>query len=183
LSPMAYHFLGGIVQHARALCAVTSPTVNCYKRLQVGAGLQSTRSGFTWTPAFAGYGDNNRTQMIRVAGPGHCEDRTVSAGCNPYLALAAFLTAGLDGIERKLNPGEPNVGNMYERSLVDIEKSGIKLLPQSLAESIAELKQDKVVQSGLGPIADEFIDLKSREWQTYHKQVSKWEVDQYLSVL
>jgi glutamine synthetase len=183
LSQAAYHFLGGLIHHARALCAVTSPTVNCYKRLQVGAGLQSTRSGFTWTPAFAGYGDNNRTQMIRVAGPGHCEDRTVSAGCNPYLALAAFVTAGLDGIERKLNPGEPNLGNMYERSLSQIAESGIKLLPQSLAESLAELRNDKVVQSGLGAIADEFIELKSREWQTYHKQVSKWEVDQYLSVL
>src|SRR6185436_9976503 len=117
LSELAYHFLGGVLAHARALCAVTSPTVNCYKRLQLGQGLTSSRSGFTWTPAFASYGDNNRTQMIRVAGPGHCEDRTVSAACNPYLALAAFLAAGLDGIERKLEPGEPNSGNLYERTL------------------------------------------------------------------
>ncbi|MFN0056803.1 MAG: type III glutamate--ammonia ligase, partial [Planctomycetales bacterium] len=72
LSQFCYHFLGGVLQHARALCAVTSPTVNCYKRLQIGRGLLSTRSGFTWVPAFTSYGDNNRTQMIRVAGPGHC---------------------------------------------------------------------------------------------------------------
>ena len=82
-SPLAYHFIGGIVHHARALCAVTSPTVNCYKRLQLGAGIYSSRSGFTWTPAFITYGDNNRTQMIRTAGEGHFEDRTVSAAVNP----------------------------------------------------------------------------------------------------
>ena len=65
-SEMAYHFIGGVLHHARALCAVTSPTVNCYKRLQLGSGLYSSRSGFTWTPAFVSYGDNNRTQMIRT---------------------------------------------------------------------------------------------------------------------
>src|SRR5436309_1796097 len=110
-SALAYHFLGGVFRHARALCAVTSPTVNCYKRLQLGAALTSPRSGFTWTPAFITYGDNNRTQMVRTAGPGHFEDRTVSSGCNPYLALAAYVAAGLDGIENKLDPGEPNLGN------------------------------------------------------------------------
>ena len=93
-SALAYHFLGGVFQHARALCAVTSPTVNCYKRLQLGAGVFSSRSGFTWTPAFITYGDNNRTQMVRTAGPGHFEDRTVSAGCNPYLALSGVCGGG-----------------------------------------------------------------------------------------
>ena len=158
-------------------------TVNCYKRLQVGSGLYSSRSGFTWTPAFASYGDNNRTQMIRVAGPGHCEDRTVSSGCNPYLALAAFLAAGLDGIDRKLEPGDPNLGNLYERSLSDIRDSGIKLLPQSLHEAVEELRTDPVVKSALGAVADDFIELKTREWQTYHKQVSAWEVETYLTSL
>ena len=104
LSQMAYHFIGGILAHAPALCAVTSPTVNCYKRLQVGEALLRSRSGFLWTPAFISYGDNNRTQMIRTAGPGHLEDRTVSAGCNPYLALAAYLSAGMDGVRRELFP-------------------------------------------------------------------------------
>ena len=79
LSTMAYNFIGGILDHAQALCAINSPTVNCYKRLQIGSGLLSTSSGHTWTPAFLSYGDNNRTQMIRTAGPGHLEDRTVSA--------------------------------------------------------------------------------------------------------
>src|SRR5579871_4243009 len=181
LSPLAYHFLGGIIHHARALCAVTSPTVNCYKRLQLGRGLTSSRSGFTWTPAFAGYGDNNRTQMIRVAGPGHCEDRTVSSACNPYLGLAAFLAAGLDGIEKKLDPGKPNIGNLYERSLAEIRERGIQVLPQSLAEALDELRRDEVIRAGLGVIADEFIDLKTKEWETYDRQVTPWEIDQYLT--
>lgn len=181
LSEFAYHFLGGVLHHARALCAVTSPTVNCYKRLQIGRGLLSSRSGFTWVPAFASYGDNNRTQMIRVAGPGHCEDRTVSSGCNPYLALAAYVVAGLDGVERKLNPGPANLGNLYELSLEEIAKRGIRLLPQSLPEAIAELKQDEIVRSALGPIAEPFIDLKTREWESYDRQVTPWEVNQYLT--
>ena len=87
LSQMAYHFIGGVLAHAPALCAVMSPTVNCYKRLQVGPALMGSTSGFLWTPAFVSYGDNNRTQMIRTAGPGHLEDRTMSAACNPYLVL------------------------------------------------------------------------------------------------
>jgi glutamine synthetase len=180
-SELGYHFLGGVLRHARALCAVTSPTVNCYKRLQVGAGLTGTRSGFTWTPASITYGDNNRTQMVRTAGPGHFEDRTISAGCNPYLALAAYLAAGLDGIEKKLDPGEPNLANMYERPPEEVRAKGIGLLPQSLYEALEELRKDEVVRSALGPIAAEFIELKSREWDSYHRQVSRWEVEQYLT--
>jgi glutamine synthetase len=180
-SELGYHFVGGVLRHARALCAVTSPTVNCYKRLQLGAGLQSTRSGYTWTPAFITYGDNNRTQMIRTAGPGHFEDRTVSAGCNPYLALAAYVAAGMDGIENRIDPGEPNLGNMYERPLAEVREQGIEILPQSLLESIDELRNDEVVKNALGPIAGEFIELKSREWATYDAQVTRWEIDEYLT--
>ena len=181
LSALAYSFLGGVIAHARALTAVSSPTVNCFKRLQIGQGLTSSRSGFTWTPAFAGYGDNNRTQMIRVAGPGHCEDRTVSSLCNPYLALAAMLTAGLDGIGRKLDPGQPNVGNLYEKSLEQIRAQGLRLLPQSLSEALGELRGDEVVRGALGPIADEFVALKTREWESYDRQVTPWEINQYLT--
>ena len=180
-SELAYHFIGGVLHHARALCAVTSPTVNCYKRLKLGAGLQSSRSGYTWTPAFISYGDNNRTQMIRTAGPGHFEDRTVSAGCNPYLALAAYVAAGMDGIANKREPGEPNLGNMYERTRAEITADGTKILPQSLPEAIAELRDDEVVCGALGVIAEEFIDLKTREYETYAGQVTPWEIDQYLT--
>ena len=181
LSKLAYNFIGGIFDHAPALCAVASPTVNCYKRLQVGAGLTGTQSGFTWTPAFTSYGDNNRTQMIRTAGPGHLEDRTVSAACNPYLALAAYLSAGLDGVRRELDPGEPNLGNMYELGLDEIKRRGIGLLPQSLPEALAALREDDVIQAALGVIYDEF-ELKEAEWREYHRQVSQWELDRYLTM-
>jgi glutamine synthetase len=182
LSKMAYHFLGGIIHHAPALCAVTSPTINCYKRLLVGDGLYSTRSGFTWTPAFISYGDNNRTQMLRVCGPGHVEDRSVSAGCNPYLAFAAYVAAGLDGVAKGMDPGEPSLKNLYAMSPEQIASLGLKTLPQSLRESVTALEADDVVRESLGPIGDEFIKLKRQEWNEYHRQVSPWEVEQYLSL-
>ena len=182
LSEMAYHFIGGILHHARALCCVTSPTVNCYKRLQVGGALTGSRSGFLWTPAFVSYGDNNRTQMIRTAGPGHLEDRTVSAGCNPYLALAAYIQAGLDGVKRKLDPGKPFRGNMYALGLEEIARRGIRMLPQSLFESLQELKQDSVIQDALGVIYDEFVQVKEQEWKDYHSRITNWEIEHYLTL-
>src|SRR5437763_14176967 len=139
LSDLAYHCRGGVLAHARALCAVTSPTVNCYKRLQLGQGLYSARSGYTWTPAYVSYGDNNRTQMIRTPDSGHVEDRTVSSAFNPYLACAAYLAAGLDGLKQRFDPGEPNLGNMYEMSLEEMTRRNIRVLPQSLSEALDEL--------------------------------------------
>jgi glutamine synthetase len=183
LSDIAYHFLGGVLAHARALCAVTSPTVNCYKRLQVGQGLYSARSGYTWTPAYITYGDNNRTQMIRTPDAGHVEDRTVSAAFNPYLGFAAYLYAGLDGVRRQLDPGEPNLGNMYEMSRDEMTRRRIRVLPQSLAEALDELERDEVIQAALGPIYPEFLRLKRMEWNDYHRQVSAWEVERYLTML
>ncbi len=182
LSHLARHFIGGIFAHAAALSAVMSPTVNCYKRLQVGSALLGSRSGFLWTPAFVSYGDNNRTQMIRTAGPGHLEDRTMSAACNPYLALAAYVAAGLDGIKHRLDPGEPNLTNLYDLGLEEIQRRGIRLLPQSLAEALDALRKDELVQSALGDIANDFIQLKDAEWREYHRQVSQWELDRYLTM-
>jgi glutamine synthetase len=182
LSKMAYHFLGGILKHAPALCAIASPTANCYKRLLVGPGLYSSRSGFTWTPAFISYGDNNRTQMLRVCGPGHVEDRTVSAACNPYLVFAAYISAGLDGIEKGYEPGEPNLGNLYAMTREEIYKKGLATLPQSLKEALAALEEDTVVRNALGPIQNEFLKLKWQEWNEYHRQISKWETDQFLTM-
>jgi glutamine synthetase len=180
LSEVAYHFLGGVLAHARALCAVTSPTVNCYKRLQVGAGLTGTRSGFTWTPAFVTYGDNNRTQMIRTPEAGHVEDRTVSSGFNPYLSFAAYLAAGLDGIRRRLDPGDPNRDNAYALGVEEMARRQIRLLPQNLPEALGELERDEVIRGGLGPIAEEFLRLKRAEWDEYHRQVTDWERSKYL---
>ena len=182
LSQAAYHFIGGIFAHAPALCAVMSPTVNCYKRLQVGPALMGSVSGFLWTPAFVSYGDNNRTQMIRTAGPGHLEERTMSAACNPYLAFGAYLSAGLDGIRRQLDPGEPNLGNLYELGLDEIRRRGIRMLPQSLAEALTELQSDAVVRDSLGAIYDEFAAQKQGEWREYHRQVTPWEIERYLTL-
>jgi glutamine synthetase len=183
LSALAYHFLGGVVAHARALAAVTSPTVNCYKRLQVGSALTGSRSGFTWVPAFITYGDNNRTQMLRIPEPGHVEDRSPSSACNPYLAIAAYLSAGLDGIARGLDPGDPNPGNLYQAGPEAMLARGVKTLPQSLPEALDCLEADDVVLSSLGPIADEFLKLKRDEWREYHAQVGAWELKHYLTAL
>jgi glutamine synthetase len=182
LSETAYHFLGGVMAHARALCALNSPTVNCYKRLQVGA-LTGTRSGFSWTPACISYGDNNRTQMIRTPEPGHVEDRSVSSAFNPYLALAAYLSAGLDGIRRRLDPGEPSRDNAYARSLQETADREVRLLPQSLPEALAELERDEVVREALGPIAEEFVRIKRAEWDDFHRQITPWEVERLLTLL
>ncbi len=182
LSTLASHFIGGIFAHAPALCAITSPTVNCYKRLAIGADLFRSRSGYRWTPAFITYGDNNRTQMIRTAGPGHFEDRTVSAGCNPYLALAAYISAGLDGIRKQLDPGPPNLGNMYETTPEEIRQRGIRLLPQTLSEALGALEADPIVLESLGAIGEEFIALKQEEWREYNRQVGPWEIDRYLTL-
>ena len=134
-----------------------------------------------WTPAFITYGDNNRTQMIRTAGPGHLEDRTISSACNPYLSFAAYVAAGLDGIKRELLPGEPNKENMYEKTVEDLKARSIGVLPQSLEEALNCLEEDDIVLSGLGPLAKDFVELKRLEWLEYHRLVSQWEVDRYLT--
>jgi len=182
LSRLAYQFIAGIFAHAPALCSVMSPTINCYKRLQVEPGLTDTNFEFVWTPAFIAYGDNNRTQMIRTPGPSHLEDRSMSSAFNPYLALSVYVMAGLDGIRRQLDPGEPNLGNMYRLSLEEVRRRGIGLLPQTLDESLAGLKGDELVQDALGAIYKEFITLKEAELREYHRQVTQWELDRYLTL-
>jgi glutamine synthetase len=182
LSTLAYQFLGGVMDHARALTAVVAPTVNCYKRLSVGEFLTGATSGFTWTPAFISYGDNNRTQMFRVPEPGRFESRLVSGAVNPYLGMSAFIAAGLDGIHRKLDPGEPSIGkNMYTMTLSDVKPE--RLVPQSLPEALDALEKDEVIQAALGPaLAAEFVKVKRQEWVKYHNTVSPWEIDRYLQL-
>jgi glutamine synthetase len=183
-SKLAYQFLAGLMVHARALSAVIAPTVNCYKRLSVGEYLTGAVSGFTWTPAFISYGDNNRTHMFRTPEPGRFEWRAVSGAVNLYLALAGLIAAGLDGIERKLDPGEPFTGkNMYELPLSEVRSRNIQWIPQSLQEALDELEKDEVVKGALGPeLAAEFLSVKRKEWVRFHNHVSSWEVDQYLTL-
>jgi len=176
LSTLAYHFLGGVLNHARALTALCAPCVNSYKRLVVGRSL----SGATWAPAFISYGDNNRSSMVRVPF-GRLEMRLVDSSANPYLATAAVLAAGLDGIERQLDPGEPHNFNHYTTSPEELAAKGIQVLPQSLHEAVGALEEDPLFAEQLGErFIEEFIQLKRMEWVEYSRHVSDWEVSRYL---
>jgi len=183
LSPTAYHFLGGLKAHARAYIGLTAPTVNSYKRLVIGS-----QSGSAWAPVYISYGNNNRTQMLRIPGPGRIEDRTVDGSCNPYLAATAVLAAGLDGIERGLDPGAPTSGlNLHEVSAADRVDQGIDTLPANLLDAMRELGRDDVLRQALGSCGredyvDYFISVKSAEWELAHNQVTAWELNRYLQL-
>ena len=183
LSELAYQFVGGLKAHAKAYIAVTAPTVTSYKRLVVGAPA----SGATWAPAYVSYGYNNRTQMLRIPGPGRIEDRTVDGSCNPYLAATVVLAAGLDGIERGLDPGEPNALNLYETDEAQRTELGIDVLPANLLDATRELERCDVLRAALGRARDEdyldyYVGCKRREWQQAHEQITKWELDRYLQL-
>jgi glutamine synthetase len=182
LSETAYHFIGGLKQHARAYSGVTAPTVNSYKRLKPG----TTTSGATWSPVWISYGYNNRTQMLRIPGPGRVEDRTIDGSCNPYLAAAAVLAAGLDGIENGLDAGEPNSENLYDFSYEELTARGLKSLPANLLDAIGELERDDVLREAFGKGRDEdyldyYAKVKRDEWFRYHEQVTPWEIREYLT--
>jgi glutamine synthetase len=183
LSELAYHFLGGLKTHAKAYIALTAPTVNSYKRLSVGA----PESGATWAPAYVSYGYNNRTQMLRIPTAGRIEDRTVDGSCNPYLAATAMIAAGLDGIERGLDPGEPNSTNLYTLSDAERAAAGIEVLPANLLDATRELERCKVLRSALGKTRDGdyldyYVKVKRREVQAAHEQITPWELKRYLQL-
>jgi glutamine synthetase len=175
LSKLAYHFTAGLLAHAPALTALCNPTVNSYKRLVVGRSL----TGATWAPAYISYGDNNRSTMVRVPGE-RIELRLPDGACNPYLATAAVIAAGLDGVERELSPGAPANENLYEWSPAKLREHGIGVLPQNLEHALDALEGDRLVCDALGPVADEFLKLKRMEWLEYMRHVSDWEMKSYL---
>ena len=182
LSALAYNFIGGLKKNARAYSAITAPTVNSYKRLKLG----STTSGATWSPVWISYGYNNRTQMLRIPGPGRIEDRTIDGSCNPYLAAAAVLSAGLDGIENGLDAGEPNSENLYTIPYDDLVGRGLQTLPSNLLDATRELEGNDVLRSALGRARDEdyvdyYIKTKRDEWFRFHEQVTPWEIREYLT--
>ncbi|MBS0267913.1 MAG: type III glutamate--ammonia ligase [Proteobacteria bacterium] len=177
LSKLAYHFIAGILAHARPLTALLAPSVNSYKRLVVGR----TASGTTWAPVFVAYGDNNRTAMVRIP-YGRIELRVGDSGMNPYLAQAALIAAGLDGVERELHPGPPQNINFYALSPAEIASKKVEILPQSLSEAIESLDKSALFREALGrDFIDEFVALKRSEWIDYHRHVSDWETQRYLS--
>src|SRR5437867_4378974 len=179
LSQLGRWFMGGVLHHARGLSAVTAPLVNSYKRLVRGA----SRSGATWAPVYVTYGPANRTQMIRIPDPGRIENRVVDGAANPYLASAAILGAGLDGIENKMDPGVANTANLYEMPEGELRRRGIQYLPTTLREALQCMKDDAVVRAALGEeYADYYIRVKQDEWDRYHSSVSQWETENYLPV-
>jgi glutamine synthetase len=176
LSPLAYHFMAGLLRHAPALTALCAPTVNSYKRLMCGRSL----SGTSWAPAFIGYGNNNRTTVARVVYQ-RIEWRLPDSSANPYLALAGVIAAGLDGIENALEAGEPVNQDVYEMSDAQRAEFGLKILPQNLGEAAAALQADTVLAEALGEdFVREFVALKSVEWIEYSQHVSAWETARYL---
>jgi glutamine synthetase len=183
LSEDAYHFIGGLKAHAKAYIALTAPTVTSYKRLVIGA-----RSGSAWAPVYISYGYNNRTQMLRIPDAGRIEDRTVDGSCNPYLAATAVLAAGLDGIERGLDPGEPTSAlNLHELTEDDRAKLGVELLPANLLDATRALEADDVLRKALGntgreDYVDYYVRVKQREWAEAHEQITQWEIDRYLQL-
>jgi glutamine synthetase len=183
LSELAYNFIGGLKANAKAYIAVTAPTVNSYKRLKVGAPT----SGATWAPAYISYGYNNRTQMLRIPDAGRIEDRTVDGSCNPYLAATAMLAAGMDGVTRKLDSGDPNSANLYTMSVEQRAAAGIELLPENLLDATRELERNDALRAALGKTrdgdyVDYFVKIKRDEVQAAHEQITQWELDRYLQL-
>jgi len=169
LSATGYAFVGGILAHARALAALTMPTVNSYRRLHSTGGS----SGARWAPDAIVYGGNNRTTMLRVPGPGRFENRAIDSSCNAYLAIAGMIAAGLDGVDRGLDPGAPLEGAA--------DAIGARTLPRTLAEALDALEADTVLRDALGEEAMcELIAVKRMEWGAYMEAVTDWERDTYL---
>ncbi|MBE3577141.1 MAG: type I glutamate--ammonia ligase [Limnochordales bacterium] len=177
LSEVALHFIAGVLEHARAFTAITNPLVNSYKRLVPGYEA----------PVYVSWSAQNRSALIRVpAARGKAtriELRSPDPSCNPYLAFAVIIKAGLDGIKRKLTPPPSMDRNIYEMTKEERRSAGITELPGSLAEAIDLLEQDKVVRDALGDhVLNHFVAAKRIEWDLYRTQVHRWELDQYLGV-
>ena len=177
LSTVAYQFIAGVLAHVPALCALTNPLVNSYKRLVPGYEA----------PCYISWSTGNRSALIRVPSPRgtstRIELRNPDPSCNPYLALAACLAAGLDGIRRNLTPPEEISENIYELSPAARRAKGVKNLPASLSGAIDALRDDELICTVLGTHALlQYITGKEEEWNSYCTRVSSWEIERYITV-
>jgi len=177
LSELCLSYIGGLLKHAKGFCAITNPLVNSYKRLVPG---YEAPTNIAWS-------ERNRSPLVRVpAARGvatRIELRMPDPSCNPYLALAVMLRAGLDGIDQKLDPGPPINKNIYKMSHRERRHHRIDELPGNLNEALDELEKDQLVLETLGEhIVKHFVEAKRNEWFDYIKHVSPWEVDRYLGV-
>jgi glutamine synthetase len=178
LSELARSYIAGILEHARGMIAVLAPLVNSYKRLVPGFEA----------PVYIGWARINRSALIRIPqiSAGQVNSTRIELRCpdpssNPYLAFAAMLAAGLDGVERKLSPPEPVEENLYHFDTAKLSSRGIRQLPGTLREAVDELSADAVIGDALGEhILERFVEAKNEEWDEYRMQVSAWEVDRYL---
>ena len=177
LSKEALYFIGGLLRHAKGFTAITNPLVNSYKRLTPGYEA----------PVYIAWSERNRSPLIRVPaarGEGaRAELRSPDPSCNPYLAFAVILKAGIDGIKNQINPGEPVSQNIYTMSKEKKKSLGIESLPSTLKEALSELNKDEVVKSALTDhILENYIEAKSEEWEDYRIRVHQWELDRYLTI-
>ena len=176
LSKEAKQFTAGILEHASALAAVTNPTVNSYKRLVPGYEA----------PVYVAWSDRNRSALIRkpaarVPAASRVEARFPDPSCNPYLAFAALIHAGLDGIEQGLECPDPVRENIYEFDEQKREEHGIETLPTNLGEAVDALEEDEVVLDALGEhVGEKFVEAKRAEFKEYLVEVSDWELEKYL---
>jgi glutamine synthetase type III len=167
LSSLAYQFIGGVLYHAPALCALTNPTVNSYRRLHA----PPTASGATWAPATISYSGNNRTHLIRIPDPGRFELRLADGAANPYLLAAGLIAAGLDGICHQRHPGPRYDNNTYTDPI-----PGLPTLPTSLIEALEHLDRSAMFRAALGDaFVDAYVKLKKQQWQEYSRQITPWE--------
>lgn len=169
LSRTAYQFIAGLLRGAEALCAISNPTVNSFKRIN-GA---PTLSGATWSPNTISYTGNNRTHMIRIPDVDRFELRLADGSANPYLLQAAIIALGLDGVEHHRDPGRRLDNNQYAEPLAVGE---LRNLPANLLDALRALRQNDTLRSALGaPFVDAYSKLKELEWHEHHAQISPWE--------
>ena len=174
LSRLAYHFLGGVMHNADALCSFFNPTVNSYKRINA----PRTISGATWSPNTITYGGNNRTHMVRIPDQGRFELRLMDGAANPYLLQAGVLAAGLDGVDNNRDPGKRLDINMYTEGHT---VKNARKLPLNLLDALRLTDKSKVVRDAFGDATiDSYIKLKTDEWNSYTKHLSSWERDHTL---
>jgi len=176
LSDIAKYYIGGLMKHARSFAAITNPTVNSYKRLVPGYEA----------PVYIAWSARNRSPLIRIpakrGSSTRIELRNPDPACNPYLAIAVALKAGLDGIKNKILPPPPTDVNIYRMTAEERNALNISSLPASLMEALEELSKDDVIKSVLGPhVYEKFVEAKIREWDNFRVQVHPWEVNEYLT--
>lgn len=185
ISQKCRYFIGGLLEHAKALCAVVAPTINSYKRLVPGYEA----------PVYVAWSKRNRSALVRVPAfspqngkEARIEFRCPDPLCNPYLTYTVAFEAGLDGIRKKMDPGDPTELNIYHLTETERRQLGVKVLPTSLKEALEEWKSDEIGAKALGKeMAEEYVDLKMQEWQEYQthlpqgkNEVTSWEIQKYL---